>query len=145
MTRSRHLSEAGSSSAVTFGSHGSFFGRGAGLVRDLRRVVLVGERGEVVAELVDEDVLREAAVHRRGRLIVEDAAAAVGPLVDEDLDELVGRRCGRIAQRAVVEREDVTLRIEDVVLGRERRAAEDAGVGPVHAASRRWQVERRER
>ena len=57
VTRSFHLSVAGSSSAVTFGSHGSspFRRRQVG---HGRRVVLVGERREVVAELVDEDVRR---------------------------------------------------------------------------------------
>ena len=88
----------------------------------------------MVAELVDEDVLRKAAVHRRGCLIVEDAAASVGPLVDENLDELVGRRCGRVAQGAIVEGQDVPLRIEDVVFGGDRGAPEHARVGPVHAA-----------
>ena len=107
VTRSPTSAPCGSSSAVTFGSHGSTFGVALGPVGDVPRVVLVGQRREVVAELVNEDVLGVGAVDRRGRLIVEDAAAAVGPLVDEDLDELVGRRRGSLAQGAVVEREHV--------------------------------------
>ena len=142
VTRSLHFSAAGSCSAVTFGSHGSGCRRRAGLVRDIRRVVLVGERGEVMAELVDEHVRRERAVDRRGRLIVEDAAAAVGPFVDQDLDELVGRGRRGVAQRPVVEREHVALGIEDVVFRRQRRAAEHAGIRAVDAALGRRQVQR---
>ena len=50
-----------------FGSHGSGPIGDAGLVGDVRRVVLVAEPREVVAELVDEDVLGERRVDGRGR------------------------------------------------------------------------------
>ncbi len=96
----------------------------------------------MVPELVDEDVFRERAVHRRGRHVVEDPAAAVRALVHQDLDELVRGRRGGVAQRAVVERQHVALRVEDVVLGRQRRATKDAGVRPVDAAFGRGDVER---
>ena len=78
MTRSRHFSVAGSLQRRDVRLPGLGSSCGAGLVRDVRRVVLVGERGEMMAELVDEHVFRERAVDRRRRLIVEDAAAAVG-------------------------------------------------------------------
>ena len=74
----------------------------AGLVRDVGGVVLVAEAGEVVAELVDEDVVGERGVDRGRRLVVEDAAAAVLRLVDQDLEELVRRGRRDVAQRAVV-------------------------------------------
>ena len=90
VTRSFHLSDAGSWSAVTFISHGSTRSA-AGQVGDVRRVVLVGQAREVVAELVDEDVGRPGAVGGHGRVEVEDASAAVGLPVGEDLDDVVGR------------------------------------------------------
>jgi hypothetical protein len=86
---------------VTFGSHGSSFGAALVSYATSVRVVLVGQRREVMAELVDEDILGKRAVHRGRRLIVEDAAAAVGPFVDQDLDELVRRGRRRVAQRPV--------------------------------------------
>ena len=101
--------------------------RGAGFVGHVRRVVLVGQSREVVAELVDEDVLREAGVGRRRGLEVEDPASPVLLFVDQDLDELV-RRGGRgVAKRTVVVRQQVAFRIEDVVLRGQRRAPELAG------------------
>ena len=77
-TRSFHLSAFGSASAVTLASHGSSALRRR-LVGHVRGVVLVGEAGEVMAELVDEDVRRPGAVGRDRRVEPEDAAAAVGP------------------------------------------------------------------
>ena len=115
--------------------------RRPGLVRHVRGVVLVGQPGEVVPELVDEHVLGEAGVGRRGCLEVEDAAAAVLRLVDEDLDELVRRGRGRVAQGAVVVRQEVALGVEDVVLGRERRAPELAGARAGDAGVGRREVE----
>ncbi|MDP6345602.1 MAG: D-alanyl-D-alanine carboxypeptidase family protein [Alphaproteobacteria bacterium] len=47
--------------------------------------------GEVVAEFVNEHVLRKSAVDRRRRLVVEDAASPVLLLVDQNLDELIRR------------------------------------------------------
>ena len=65
---------------------------GASFIRDIGRVVLVGQPREVMAELVHEHVLGVRMIDRRGCLEVEDAAAAVLLLVDEHLDELVRRR-----------------------------------------------------
>ena len=79
----------------------------------------------MVAELVDEDVLGERRVDGGRRLDVEDAAAAVTRVVDEDLDDVVRRRGGGLAERPVVVRQDVPLRAEDAVLDRERRPAEE--------------------
>ena len=71
---------------------------GPRLVRDIGRVVLVGKRGEVMAELVDEHVRRERTVHRGRRLIVENAPSAVGPIVHEDFNEFVRRGRRRVTQ-----------------------------------------------
>ena len=99
-----------------------------------RGVVLVGEPGEVVAELVDEDVGREGVVGGHRGEEVLDPAAAVLPVVHHDLDELVGRGGGGLAHPLVVEGEDVALRPESVVGGAERREAMDAVGGARHAA-----------
>ncbi len=90
---------------------------------------------------MDEHVFGERAAHGCRRLVVEDPAAAVGPLVDEDLDELVRGGGRRVPQRPVVERQHVAFRVEDVVLRRHRRPAVDAGVRPVHAALGRGQLQ----
>ena len=87
----------------------------------------------MVAELVDEDVLGERGVGRSRRLVVVDAAAAVLGVVDEDLEDVV-RGLGRgVAQGAVVVREHVALRAEDVVLNLERRPPEDLRLRAVRA------------
>ena len=77
---------------------------GAGLVGDVGGVVLVAEAGEVMAELVDEDVFGVRGVDGRRRLEVVDAAAAVLLLVDEDLEVLVRRSRRDVAERAIVVR-----------------------------------------
>ena len=89
-----------------------------------------------MAELMDEDVLGKPGIYRRGRLVIEDAAASVLLLVGEDLDEFVGRRRCRVAEGAIVECQQVSLRIKDVVLGGNRRAAECSNVRTVDARLR---------
>ena len=115
--------------------------RRARLVRHVGRVVLVGQTGEVMAELVDEHVLGEPRVGGRGRLEVEDSAAAVLRLVDQDLEKLVGRRGRRVAQRAVVVGEQIAFGIEDVVLRRQRRPTDLESSRPADAGAGRRQIE----
>src|SRR6185312_16923878 len=81
-------------------------------------------------ELVDEDVRGPEAVGGHGAVEVEDAAAAVGVAVDEDLDELVRRIGGDVPEGAVVEGEDVALAAEGVIGGADGRAAVLPGGGP---------------
>ena len=95
-------------------------------VGDVGGVVLVGERREVMAELVDEDVRRPDAVGGDGAVEPEDAATAVGRGVGQDLDDVVRRVGGDVAERPVVEREDVALGAEGVVGRADRRAPVDA-------------------
>ena len=136
VTRSFHFSAAGSSSAVTFGSHGST--RSAdGQIRDVRRVVLVGEAGDVMPELVHEDVRRPDAVGRDGAVEAVDAAAAVGRAVGQDLDDVVRRVRGDVAERLVLEREHVALGVERVVGRADRRPAVDVLRRPRDARLRR--------
>src|SRR5687767_3885716 len=94
-----------------------------------------------MAELVDEHVLRKAGIYGCRCLVVEDATASVLLLVGEDLDELVRRGCRRVAECPIVERQQVALGIEDVVLGGDWRAAERADVRTVDARLRRWQFQ----
>ena len=106
-------------------------------VRDVGRVVLVGERREVMAELVDEDVRRPHAVGGHGAVQAVDAAAAVGGAVGQDLDDVVRRVGGEVAEGAVVEGEDVALGVEGVVGRADRRAPMNALRRPRHARLRR--------
>ena len=101
-----------------------------GAVRHGGGEVLVGEAREVVAELVHEDVGRPEAVGRDGAVEAEDPAAAVGARVRQDLDELVRREGRHVAERPVVESQDVALRAEGVVGRADAGAAVDAGRGP---------------
>ena len=115
--------------------------RRAGLVGHVRRVVLVGQSGEVMTELVDEHVLGEPGVGRRRCLKIEDPATAILRLVDENLEKLVRGRRRRVPEGSVVVGQDVALRIEDVVLGRQRRPTELPGAWPADTGLGRWQVE----
>src|SRR5262249_41018838 len=81
--------------------------------------------GDVMTELVHEDVRRPYAVGRDRAVQAVDAAAAVGRAVDENLDDLVRRVGGEVAKRLVLEAEDVALRIERVVGRSDRRAPID--------------------
>ena len=96
---------------------------GGRLVDRRRGVVLVGEGGEVMAELVDDDVRRPEAVGRHRRVLPEDPAAAVGAAVDDDHHDVVRRLRGEVAPGAVVEAEHVPLGAEGGVggAGGERR------------------------
>ena len=108
---------------------------GGAVVGHVGGVVLVGQAGEVMAELVHEDVGREGVVGGHRGVQVEDAAAAVLAVVHHDLDELVGRRRRRPrAARLLSKVEHVALGAEGVVGGAQRRAAVDAVRGPRHAA-----------
>ena len=93
---------------------------GEALVGDRRGVVLVAQPGEVVPELVDDQVVGETRIGRRRRVQPEDPAAAVLPFVDQDQDKIVRHGRRRIAPRSVVERQDVALGIEAVVPRAER-------------------------
>src|SRR4029450_5025924 len=59
----------------------------------------------------------------------EDASAAVGVAVDQDLHELVGGERGHVPEGAVVEGEDVALAAERVVGRADAAAAWDSGGG----------------
>ena len=139
VTRSFHLGEAGSAVDVPLPGLGALRRAAVG---DVGRVVLVGEAGEVVAELVDEDVGREGVVGGDGGVEVEDPAAPVLPPVDHDLHDVVGGRGRRLAHALVVEGEDVALGAEGVVGRAQGRAAVDAVRGARHAALLRRGVER---
>ena len=65
VTRSRHFSDCRVEQRGDVRLPRLQLGRRAGVVGDLRGVVLVGQRREVVAELVDEHVVGERAVDRR--------------------------------------------------------------------------------
>src|SRR3954467_5366384 len=95
-----------------------------------------------MSELVHEYVFGEAGVDRGRGLIAKDSAAAVLLLVDEDLEVIVRRRRRDLAQRMVVERQHVTLRIEDVVFDAGQRAAIVLRARTMNAALRRRQIER---
>src|SRR5205085_6815776 len=95
-----------------------------------------------MSELVHEDVLGESGVDRGRRLIAKDSAAAVLLLIHEDLEIVVRRRGRDLAQRMIVEREHVALRIEDVVLDAGERAAIVLRPRTMNAALRRRQIER---
>src|SRR5215208_3916086 len=92
----------------------------------------------MVSELVDEDVRRLVAVRRDRAVEPEDAAAAVGARVRQNLDEFVRRKRRGFTQLPVLEREDVTLRAEGVVRRAERRAAVDARRRPRNAGFDGW-------
>ena len=92
-------------------------------VGDIGRIVFVRQPGEMVAELVDEDVGRERVVGGDRGEEIEDAAAPVLAVVDHDLDELVRRGRRRLAQPLVVEGEHVALRPEGVVRGAQAASA----------------------
>ena len=96
------------------------------LIGHRRRVVLVGETGEVMPELVDEDVVGKLMIGRDGAVEVEDAAAAVGLAVDHDLDDVVGSPRCQVAERPILEGQHVALRAEGVVGGADRRAPVNA-------------------
>src|SRR6185436_19172921 len=83
-----------------------------------------------MSELVDEDVRRPEAVRRHGAVLAENSAASIGSGVRQDLDELVGSEGGHVAERPVVEGQDVALAAERVVRGADPRAAMDAHGGP---------------
>ena len=78
-----------------------------------------------MTELVHEDVRRPRAVGRHGAVQAEDPAAAVRRAVHENLHRVVRRVRRDVAERAVLEGEDVALRIEGVVRRTNRRSAED--------------------
>ena len=90
-----------------------------------------------MAELVDEDVRRPRAVGGDGAVQAEDAAAAVGRAVGQDLDDVVRRVRGDVAERPVLEREDVALGVERVVGRADRRPPVDALRRPRDAGLRR--------
>ena len=66
---------------------------------------------------MDEDIGGPEAVRGDGRVKVEDPASPVGAGVRQDLDELVRGKGGHVAQRAVLEGQDVALGPEGVVGG----------------------------
>src|SRR5262245_7419641 len=82
-----------------------------------------------MAELVDEHVRRPQAVGRHRPVLAEDAPAAVGPRVGQDLDEVVRREGGHVAKGAVVEGQNVALAAERVVGRADARAAVNADGG----------------
>src|SRR5262245_21301371 len=90
-----------------------------------------------MTELVHEDVRRPHAVGRDGAVQTENAAAAVGSAVDENLDDVVRRVGGDVAERLVLEGEDVTLRVERVEHRADRRATIDALRRPRYTGLRR--------
>ena len=59
------------------------------------------EAREVVTEFVDDEVVAESGAGSRRRVQAVDASPAVLPLVDEDQNEVVGRRGGHIAPGAL--------------------------------------------
>ena len=123
VSRFFHFAAPGSGGSVRFPRFGMF--RRA-TVRDIGRIVFVGQPREVVAELVHENVGRERIVGGDGGEEIEDAAAPVLAVVDHDFYELVRRGRRRLAKSLVVEGEDVALRPEGVIRGAQGRAAEDA-------------------
>ena len=125
---------------MTFGFPGFHHGLDGG-VCDGRGVVLIGQAGEVVPELMNEQVVGPVVPRRDGREGVEDPAAAVGLVVDQYGDELVGRPRSDVAQRTVLEREHVTLGPEGIVGRTHRSAPVHAGGGPRDARLGRWRAE----
>src|SRR5258707_9635046 len=101
--------------------------KGLAARRDGRREIFIGETRKVGAELVHENVICESVINRDRAIEIENSAAAIGAVVGENLDELVRRELSDFAQRAIVEREHVTLRTKRVV-SRERVPI-DAGRG----------------
>ena len=114
--------------------HPRFVARRRRQVRHRRGVVLVGQRAEVVGELVNEHVRRECVVGGHRAVEAVDAAAAVGAIVDDDLDGVVRGVRGEAAKRLVVEGQHVALRAERIVGAAHRVGAVDAERGPRHAA-----------
>ena len=96
----------------------------------------------MVSELVHEDVVGEIRIDGCRRLEVVDAATAVLLLVDEDFHELVGGGRQHVSQAAVVKREQVAFRTEDVVLGGNRRSSKLPHVRPVDPGLLRREVNR---
>ena len=107
-TRSLHLSLSVSSSAVAFGSHGSTTFRRRS-VSDRRRVVLIRQGGEVMSELVDENVICKSVVHSDCAVEIEDAAATIRAIVGENFDEFVRRKLRDFAERVIIEGENIAL------------------------------------
>src|SRR5512138_1370749 len=87
-----------------------------GGIGDVRGVVLIAQPGEMMTKFMHENVLCKSCINGRRGLVVEDPAAAVLLLVDQNLQEVVRSRRGGVAQSAVVQRQHVALGIEDVVL-----------------------------
>src|SRR5471032_998183 len=113
-----------------------FNARTVRLIRHWRSVILVGQAGEVVAEFVHEQIVGPVVVGGRRAELAEDAAAAVGVVVDQDFDELIRRVLRQLAQGAIVGGQHITLAAEDVVAGAERRGVIDAGGRPRNARLR---------
>ncbi len=78
-----------------------------------------------MTELVHEDVRRPDAVGRDGAVEAEDAAAAVGGAIRQNLDEFVRRVRRDVAEGLVLEGQHVALGIERVVGGADRRLPVD--------------------
>src|SRR5947207_2503269 len=96
----------------------------------------------MMTKFMYENIFGKRAVDTGGRLIVEDPAAAVCFLVDENLQEVVRRGRRDIAHAVIVERQHVALRIEDVVLHAGRGAPIVARARPMHSALRLDEIER---
>ena len=83
----------------------------------------------MVAEFMHEQVIGPVVVGCGRAELAEDAATAVGVVVDEDFDEFIRRILRQVAQGAVVRRQHITLAAENIVARAQRRRM-------VHA--RRW-------
>src|ERR1700704_3952569 len=80
----------------------------------------------MMPEFVHADVSRPHVVDGDGRILIENSAAAISLAVDQDLDELVGRKRGDITERPVLRSQHVSFTIERVVGGAERRTTIDS-------------------
>jgi hypothetical protein len=84
-------------------------------VRHVGGVVLVSKIGEVMSELVYEDVRCPHAVGGNGAVEPENPSPAVGISIHQDFDELIRRKLRNLAKRVIVEREYVALAVECVI------------------------------
>jgi hypothetical protein len=83
----------------------------------------------MVAEFVHEQVVGPFVAGRGGAELAEDATAAIGFVIHQNLDELVRRVLGDPAQRRVIEREHIALAAEDVVARAQCGSVVHAGRG----------------
>src|SRR5258708_12837519 len=83
----------------------------------------------MMSEFVDADVSSPSVVDCNGRVLIENSSAAISLAVDQDLDELIGRKRRNVAQVAVLHRQHIAFAVERVIGSAERGTTLDSAGG----------------